>query len=431
MGGTAEETNYWESLKSYYYKSSYGQLDLQFTFADPTNMGVSARDFYRAHKTDGSDVALSTAIDAYKSAHGASSTQEFDGDGDGTIDSVIMIYACDQLSNGDVDGNLYWAYRYWDYGASFTPDMVSSPIGFSYFWASMNFFYEGTGTRADHTGLDVHTMAHEFGHMLGADDYYNAGETNGKEPSGSKIMMSHNVLDHDIFNKMSFGWVKPIVATGSTEVTLTSSALNGSALLLADKNGWNGTAFDEYVLLELYTPEGLNELDTSTSYIGRTTSFGQNTGLNDVGVRMWHVDNRLFYATGMNANGVFEGTKILSDEETRTGEFYVDGSGEFVPLCANSAAYDCAPVQGKGFDALTMISKTGKSWTNNAYAEESDLFKAGDTFSLMDSGDASKYKKYFAGNTKLNNGNLFPWKVTVKSINNGQAVIEVAFGEKR
>lgn len=429
LGGTAEDTNYWESLKSFYYKSSYGQLNLEFTYSDPVNMGVSASDFYNANGQDGSDIALRTGVAAYKTAHGETSTAEFDQNNDGVIDSVIMIYACDQLSHGDYDGDLYWAYRYWDQGLDETQASVESPIGYSYFWASMNFFYEGTGTRASHTGVDAHTMCHEFGHMLGADDYYNAGDKSGKEPSGSKLMMAFNVLDHDIFNKMSFGWVKPIVATGSTEVTLTSSALSGSALLLADPNGWNGTAFDEYVLLELYTPEGLNEQDSVTAYPGRIESFGNSTGLNQTGIRAWHVDNRLCFATGMSKSNAYIGNEV-TDQQIISGNLPT-GEGEFVPLCSNSAAYDAQSVQGKGYDSLTMISSTGKAWTSSNYAVESDLFQAGDTFSLMDSADAAKYKKYFANRAKLNNGNTFPWKVTVKSISNGQAVLDVAYGEMK
>ena len=429
LGGSAEDTNYWESLKSFYYKSSYGQLNLEFTYSDPVNMGVSASEFYSANGQDGSDIALRTGVAAYKTAHGETSTAEFDQNNDGVIDSVIMIYACDQLSHGDYDGDLYWAYRYWDSGIDETQVSVESPIGYSYFWASMNFFYEGTGTRANHTGVDAHTMCHEFGHMLGADDYYNAGDKSGKEPSGSKLMMAFNVLDHDIFNKMSFGWVKPIVATGSTEVTLTSSALSGSALLLADPNGWNGTAFDEYVLLELYTPEGLNEQDSVTAYPGRTDSFGSSTGLNQTGIRAWHVDNRLCFATETSESGAYIGNEV-TDQQIISGNLPT-GEGEFVPLCSNSAAYDAQSIQGKGYDSLTMISSTGKAWTSSNYAVESDLFQSGDTFSLMDSADATKYKKYFANRTKMNNGNTFPWKVTVKSISNGQAVLDVAYGEMK
>ncbi|MBQ2052306.1 MAG: hypothetical protein II494_01315, partial [Bacilli bacterium] len=429
LGGSAEDTNYWESLKSFYYKSSYGQLNLEFTYSDPVNMGVSASEFYSANGQDGSDIALRTGVAAYKTAHGETSTAEFDQNNDGVIDSVIMIYACDQLSHGDYDGDLYWAYRYWDSGIDETQVSVESPIGYSYFWASMNFFYEGTGTRANHTGVDAHTMCHEFGHMLGADDYYNAGDKSGKEPSGSKLMMAFNVLDHDIFNKMSFGWVKPIVATGSTEVTLTSSALSGSALLLADPNGWNGTAFDEYVLLELYTPEGLNEQDSVTAYPGRTDAFGSSTGLNQTGIRAWHVDNRLCFATETSESGAYIGNEV-TDQQIISGNLPT-GEGEFVPLCSNSAAYDAQSIQGKGYDSLTMISSTGKAWTSSNYAVESDLFQSGDTFSLMDSADATKYKKYFANRTKMNNGNTFPWKVTVKSISNGQAVLDVAYGEMK
>lgn len=428
LGGSAEDTNYWESLKSFYYKSSYGQLNLEFTYSDPVNMGISASEFYSENGQNGSDIALRTGVAAYKTAHGETSTAEFDQNNDGVIDSVIMIYACDQLSHGDYDGDLYWAYRYWDSGIDETQVSVESPIGYSYFWASMNFFYEGTGTRASHTGVDAHTMCHEFGHMLGADDYYNAGDKSGKEPSGSKLMMAFNVLDHDIFNKMSFGWVKPIVATGSTEVTLTSSALSGSALLLADPNGWNGTAFDEYVLLELYTPEGLNEQDSVTAYPGRTDAFGSSTGLNQTGIRAWHVDNRLCFATGMSSDA-YIGNEV-TDQQIISGNLPT-GDGEFVPLCSNSAAYDAQSIQGKGYDSLTMISSTGKAWTSSNYAVESDLFQSGDTFSLMDSADAAKYKKYFANRTKMNNGNTFPWKVTVKSISNGQAVLDVAYGEMK
>ena len=432
LGGTAEETNYWESLKSFYYKSSYGQLNLEFTYADPVNMGVTAREFYNTNGQDGSDLALRTGVTAYKTAHGQSSTKEFDQDGDGTIDSVIMIYACDERSNGDSDGDLYWAYRFWDGGVTDEMANTESPCGYSYFWASMNFFYEGTGTRANHTGLDAHTMCHEFGHMLGADDYYNAYEKNGFEPSGSKCMMAFNVLDHDAFNKMSFGWIKPIVATGSTEVTLTSSALSGSALLLADQNGWNGTAFDEYVIIELYTKQGLNTLDSTTPYPGRTSSFGSQTGLDDTGIRMYHVDNRLLLATGISKTDdqYYTGTHVITDAEISSGNFDSE-NGEIVPLVANGVGGDSQPARGKGFDSLTMISSTGKSWKNNAYATESDLFHAGDTFSLMDSADATKYKKYFANRTKMNNGNTFPWKVTVKSISNGQAVLDVAYGEMK
>ena len=342
-----------------------------------------------------------------------------------------MIYACDQLSHGDSNGDLYWAYRYWDAEAAETSPSVSSPIGCSYFWASMNFFYEGTGSRANHTGVDAHTMTHEFGHMLGADDYYNVDQ-GSKEPSGSKIMMAYNVLDHDIFNKMSFGWVKPIVATGSTTVTLTSSALSGSALLLADKDGWNGTAFDEYVLLELYTKEGLNQMDSDTPYPGRTDAFGNNTGLNDTGVRMWHVDNRFFAATGIDQRtGAYTGTNALTDEEISTGVLSAQNQNAYlVPLVSNGDTYDNGPAKNKGYDALTMISSKGTSWTRN-YASESDLFHAGDTFSLKDDSDATKYSKYFAGNKKLNNGKEFPWKVTIRSISNGQAVLDVAYGEMK
>ena len=427
-GGKAEDTKYWESLGSFYEKSSYGKLKLEFTYADPFSLGVTARSFYSSYSKSQDDIdygkgaamAMKKAIDAYKKANGNDSTKKFDTDGDGYIDSVIMIYAENETPSYDSEGDVFWAYRFWDiYSSSgsylgYAPDgNESSPIGNSYFWSSLNFFYEATGTRNSHTGIDAHTLIHEFGHMLGADDYYNTDSSYSMslpEPTGAKMMMAHNVLDHDPFNKLQYSWVEPTYVYGDATITISSFEKTGDVLLLTDDNGWNETAFDEYVLVELFTPTGLNELDSKTPYSSMASS-----GYNNPGVRIWHVDNRLAKISDRTGKAV----GYYSDEEVKAGNF----GDNYTPYvaAANGDDRDTEVCAGEGFEALSLISSKGKKFTTSSMSTDSDLFHAGDTFSLSQ----SKYTKYFASNSHLNNGNSFPYTITVDSINSTSATISI------
>lgn len=424
MGGTAEETKYWESLSSYYEKSSYGKLKLEFTYSDPISMGVTARSFYQSYgnnETDssygkGAAVAMKKAIAKYKETNGNSSTKKFDTDGDGYIDSVIMIYAQDDSPYYDRN-TFYWAYRFYDVYSSnykyqgYAPDgNASSPIGNSYFWASLSFFYEGTGTRKNHTGVDAHTLIHEFGHMLGADDYYNADSNPSSEPTGGKTMMAYNILDHDAFNKLQFNWITPTYVYGDATITISSFEKSGDCLLLSDDNGWNETAFDEYVLVELYTPTGLNELDSETEY----SSVGK--GQTKAGIRMWHVDNRL---AKLDENGTAHG--YYSDDEVKNGNF----GDTYYPYVASSNGSDYDLIDNS-FDSLSLISPKGTKFTINKFSNNDDLFQIGDSFSL----NQSKYETYFANANHMNNGNVFPYEISVESLSDESATIKITRTDK-
>ena len=430
-GGKAEETKYWESLGSFYQKSSYGKLNLTFTYSDPVDMGMSAKSFYSKYsKTEdatnyglGAAMALKKGVSAYKKAHGNDSTKPFDTDNDGYIDSVIMIYAENQTPSYDSDGSVFWAYRFWDIwnesgteAGNYVDPNVSSPVGNSYFWASLGFFYEGTGTRDSHTGIDAHTLIHEFGHMLGADDYYNTDDEPTSEPSGCKAMMAFNVLDHDIFNKLQFNWVTPHYVNGSCTISIRPSESSGDCIILTDPDGWNGTAFDEYVIIEFFTPTGLNQLDSEETYPG-WDGMG-STGYDNPGIRMWHVDNRLAKCNASSGKT----TAYYSDKEVRSGNL---GSNTYYPVIAasNSTTTDTEVAAGKNFDALTLISSKGSKFDSQNWSEDDDLFHEGDVFSLVDSKVSGKYQRYFANKKTLNNGNSLPYEVQIGQITSEGATL--------
>ena len=414
-GGTSEETNYWESLKSYYAKSSFGKLDFEFEYADPYTVAASPKAWYDKYKSSYEtsampEIAMQKAVEAYKNKGG--DTKQFDSDGDGYIDACIMVYSVPDLqadSSLEAYGDLFWAYQYVD--TTFPDGDKDSPVGSRYFWASYDFFYEGV---EEGKGVDAHTLIHEMGHILGADDYYNYAYDSAEvsEPSGCSIMMAYNIGDHDAFTKLSYRWVDPYVVTGDCTITIKPSESSGDCIVLADH--WNGTAFDEYVVFELYTPTGLNKLDAETTYntVTMPTTFG---------IRAYHIDARLFSANWDEYEEDYTNAKYLTDDEVANfpslAEDLYNDEKYVVVAATNTKAYDATFIQNKGYELIQLIQagKTNSTQKGNEMSDD-DLFQTGDTFTL------SSYKNFFNG-TKLNNGNALPYSVSFDSVTASSATL--------
>ena len=427
-GGTAEDTNYWESLGSFYEKSSYGNLKFSFTYAEKYSLGRTASQYYRDRNglQDWSTYAIKSAVNSYKSKNGSSSTQKFDSNGDGNIDAVIALYSAPYtateypaINSIDPNGDCFWAFQYYAYE---DPNR-SSPTVNCYFWSSLYYFYEATGNHASHTGIDAHTLIHEMGHVLGADDYYNAENKNSKmdEPSGCKMMMSHNILDHDIFTKLAYGWTTPYVPTDSCEITLNPTTISGDCILLADS--WNGTAFDEYVVLEFYTPTHLNYLDSHNLYPGR----GYNSdwyGYTIPGIRAFHIDARLVQDTYRQTGGewTYNSGRYLSDTEVTNGvdNVYLGNNSLVRVGTSNTYSYRSDTTKASGFNLIQMLSPRKSQFSFDNPAVNADLFKAGQSFTLD-----SSYHAYFPNGTKFNNGNALPFSFSVVSISDTEAKIAI------
>jgi M6 family metalloprotease-like protein len=292
-GSGVTDTGYWESLASFYKKSSFGKFTPSYTVASKYVSGLTPAQFYAKETSSvpASSWILEQALANYKSVTGDSCTQ-FDHDGDGLIDAVILVYCCPDYSKDtaikaiDTQGNVFWAYCYWDYD-NYANASKTSPIGLNYFWMSYDFLYE----EAASPKVDAHTLIHESGHLMGLDDCYSYdSKTLGSSkvypaPMGGADMMDENVIDHDAFSKLALNWVKPYVVTGNSRITINPAESSGDCIVIPAKGStWNGTAFDEYLLIELYTPTGLNALDAKIHYPHSVLGYG---------VRLWHVDARL------------------------------------------------------------------------------------------------------------------------------------------
>ena len=133
---------------------------------------------------------------------------------------------------------------------------INSPAPIS--WSSIDMMHVSSGK------VDAHTYIHETGHLLGLEDYYDPSSTgyvSRISPLGRMDMMDCSLGDMNAFSKMLLGWERPYVPTGECEITLHQASGNNESILLSPS--WNGTLFDQFVLLEFYSPTGLNRVDAT------------------------------------------------------------------------------------------------------------------------------------------------------------------------
>ena len=295
--GSSDDT-YWESVASFYHKSSYGAITITGEITDTlllSNYTVSSLN------NVGENAPETVVIPAFYKAASADLLKKYDQDADGRVDATLFVYS----NNYSADGSgAYWAWVWYpDNGTSTAKPQIGT-----YFWVSYAFMNDSGSNY-----IDAHTFIHECGHIMGLDDYYCYDSTKAYDPAGDKEMQSYNIGDQGMFSKLELGWVNPYVldATHADSVTvpLRSSALYPDALLINDS--WNGTPNDEYILVEYYTPEGNNYLDSHTQYSGRKLMY-TNSGL-----RIYHVDARLaklsFDASG-NSTFVSYSDEIIKND---------------------------------------------------------------------------------------------------------------------
>lgn len=408
FNGTTQENGF-VSVHDYYYQSSYGQLDLNFIVADywyksnktPTDIdnGSYTDDYGDTDTTYGVTTLIKEAVEYYRTNTANDNLKSFDKDSDGYIDGIWAIYSCPNYYNvyqetGDYSlSDNFWAFVYYDW-VNIGNNNLDKPIVNIYGWASYDFMYEGYGK----TKVDSHTFDHETGHMLGLDDYYDYGDDygNATSPFGGLGMMDLNILDHDAYSKFSSGWIKPYLIDKEGTITIKPITSSGEAVIIPTKKGSNNTAFDEYLILELYTPDGLNKKDSDAKYPGNNTR-----GYTDSGVRVFHVDSRLVKQSGNSYTYV----------DT------IDRSTQVTVGQSNTASYNYV---NDNFKLIQIMDATNKEDFGSEYltSDNSSLFKAGDSFTF------SEFKNSFYYSTKMNNGYKLAYNFEVKLISSEGATIQ-------
>lgn len=404
--GKAGETSF-VSVKEYYEKASYGQLKLNIDVVQEwCKLDKTLQELYDMGKSEMADqswYAIDYVTKWYQEKFG--DIKKYDTDNDGYIDSVIVIFSHDAYTKKvwpyfdglptEAEKALSWAFTFWTYEEEANMEV---PETSAYNWISYGYMDEGKTNKPD-----PHTYIHEFGHLLGLTDYYSYDylEDGGRyAPAGKVNMQDYNVGDQDSYSKFLLDWTVPNVVTKEEEITINKFESSGDCILVPASTDYENSPLDEYLLIDLYSPTGLNECDSKNSSEPRTFS--------EVGIKIYHVDSRL--------------AKIDWDDENEISTFvewadkptydYLTANGQkpyYYDIAASNTESYC--LNSTDYKRLNLLSSNEGSVNNHYYldrgATNDDLYHEGDVIETF----------------SFNNGNSLCYKIEIKSIIDGKATI--------
>ncbi|MDD3938393.1 MAG: Ig-like domain-containing protein [Bacilli bacterium] len=381
--GTEAETG-WHSVETFYEEESHNRLDIT---------GVVSPIYtttYGASITESQTTSLvTTATNWYRTEYSTQDGREFDADSDGYIDGVVLIYSAPNYQNNN--DNL-WAYCFWTNNTKNT----TTPTAKTYFWASYDFMDESSNI-----SIDAHTYIHEAGHLMGLDDYYNYDRSSDYGAAGGFNMQDFNVGEHDPYSRVALGWIDPIVPTGSTTLTISP----GQAIILSPNDLSSNSPFDEYLIIDVYSPTGLNYMDATYKYGGASSMYP--IGPSATGIRVWHVDARLMRN--------YTGSAPTITTSISTGYRYTHAM-------SNSTDDDYGSLYAlyRDYKLLHLLQCGGtNTYVNGGQFSASDLWTVGKSFSM------SSYAGFFVNSGKLNSNTTLPYSFTVTAINGSSVTLSI------
>ena len=421
-----------KSVSSYYQFNSYGRADLDFHFMI-YDSGMTCGESYNSNS--GSNDFLKD-IFRYAKDHYQGDFTELDKNGDGYADLVIFLGGEDPfrtVGNGDM---------YYIYGSAGSTNSESLPSvndpEMKYFIKIPFYGLENEPSPATQE-QGIRTLIHEIGHAYGLMDYYDfvPYQDGLIDVLGTFDMQSHDIGDWNCFSRFAVGWLDPYLISNdvsSVTLKLTCSSENNSAVLIPTSRGWNGTAFDEYLLIDVMAPLGANGYDWDWG-LNEWQIRPMGAQL-EGGVRILHVDARLvlhtdeeneygeFAAVFSPLNGYDGIMDALNDpyygKRTTVSQAYPCSNG-YEPLFEGDSRYfhllDLIPRDGS--DKYRISTPSG--WWDYYIFSPGDLLTTGDIFSMETMGDAFPNAPY------ANNGGTFDYSIKVEHYDkvNHEAIVTV------
>ena len=384
------------SFKSYY--ANLG-IDMDIVIADPfVETTAKLEDIILQYKPWTNLYSMiNRAFAEMKNRYTTEQLAEFDSNNDGQVDNIHIIPNYDETN---------WGTALWPHqGQTFN---TSGEVGN----LAVNAYCVGSFSKAA-SMTDV-TQIHEQGHVFGLLDYYDYTNNSASRVNyiGHADMQSDNIFDWNSYSKLSVGLADAYVVTGSeddVEITISDSATSNECIIIpANYDTWNGSAYDEYFLVELFSKKGINEeFWDDYGYLGTE----------DYGVRIYHVDARLY--------DQFKNQEASPNKEDWSG-FTIIGANN----CSDYTALGIgSPKEWGDFKQLCLIQRGGEDTFGSSdssarhYLNNEDMFYTGDIF------DFSTYKHFLSKSGKtvssMDNGEEFNWKIKVKSATIDSTTIEV------
>ena len=334
------------SVHDYFMAQSYGQFNLSFDVIGPVTVSQPFA-YYGSNSTEagGTDRHPGQMVsEAVLLADPDVNFADYDWDGDGYVEQVVLVYAGYSEAQSPGNPSLLWPHEwslsaagdYGDGGGSLFRDGVWVDT-----YACSSELRDSTGTALDGIG----TACHEFSHCLGLPDLYDTDRTDG---SGYGMSM-WSVMDEGMYagrdycgttpsgytsyERMCCGWLRPEILTDPCIVTgMPALAQEPRAYIL-----YNGGYKDEYYLLE------------------NRQRVGWDTWLPGHGMLVLHVDYDADAWNGnrVNADNLHPRLTVMGKPVTDIAE--TDGLISFVfdggTLVGTPVALDPDPVAEDGFTA--------------------------------------------------------------------------------
>lgn len=416
----------WRSFTGYYEEASYEKLHYSghvsnewYDCGYTTSQVIANRDL--------SKTIASNALKWFKEQNPYFDWTSYDANEDGTVDSLYIIYASDYINNESP----LWGYRW----STNVPAGDEGLQASAFSWFSLKFLndidsYGGVPVGGSNTRIIIH----EHGHMLGLADYYDNAYS-GIDLVGGWDMQDRNQFDWNAFSKYSVGWTQPyfirqnkLQKMGSDTVTIRASAENGDCILVHN-DSWNGSPFDEYLLLELFNPEiGNNEYDYKYS----NSAHIDETGF---GVKVYHVDARMarYYFDAGTASIKSEAVDSIT-KSSRYTYFIPNDNDNISSATHNYIGKQVGFTEYENYHLLQLIQKEGVDTFSSTDPmdrhewKQSDLFQTGDTFCIGNHDGFTDYgQEFFYHKTSFNDGTELPYGITFDSVTKDSATITFTY----
>ena len=448
--GDSEKLGY-KSVKNYYLESSFKKLNFSGKVTDWFDVAAHTDVKKYSEMTGSYDGSIANEI-LTKAVEWAKNTQdidlnEFDKNSDGYIDAVYLIH--DEF---DTETQVqYEIYKYSFYESETLNRSLENatwqniytqaedgkdPVPSSFTWMSFASLYKGYAQYEDDlpnfdtllsNKISTQPLLHEQGHLFGLEDYSSVTHTS-YHPLGKHSMMDLQVCDLDSYSKMVLGWVTPYVVYGTSEILLPKANFNDNCVIVIPENfeeistlvenaianekisdfKYEFNPFSEYIMIDLYTPDGLNYQEAFGE-----TMYGYKASSNGSGVRIYHVDSRIFKANVVESDLGISLTYVDGYEWNQKDL----GKNQmiFTPI-SNSEIEESSyqlPYEFNDFDRIRLLEATQiNTFSEGGWTDYTTYFKSSsDPFEIETFG-----YRFFNANYTYNNGNLLPFKVSVETL---------------
>lgn len=428
FGETTSSSYY--SVKDYYKQSSYNKCNIDGVVSEVITLPETFDTYLRKVENVGLNEVFNEIVN-YVYTYIFETTKslyigDFDSNDDKKVDAISIIvnydYTFEYPSTDELSMLNYIIPYFLQCGNTFFNDNFKD----SEFKPNVNSFsiISDQYRRVDFAERDSRAFINNVGLMLGLDNYL---DTTGNMATGYvratlgyKDMMQGMIGDHNPFSKYQLGWVKPqiyskeILTSEGIDVTINPKDSDKSTILL---HSGTHNEFSEYLMLDLYTPSGLNVKDILNEYIYNNKTFSTS------GVRLYKVDSRLIRGIDGKiapyyGNATFEEEVVLSNGKTAKYEYDYAYTNNGVNDYINSGI-------NQNFPLVSFLSKDGinRHLVSSSYKISDDnMFKVGDSFGENSEVDGF-YKNFRFNGENGVNGDKLNITFTVKSIENGVANI--------